>query len=490
MVEKFFLQFRLSDEKKLPSLASTKENILMFAPYQNILMRVFHPKSDVTRMYINWQTGAGKTIGTLSVAYNFVLHSIRRFSPRAKVNIMSFNESVFINDLSRWDYFGIVTPEEMKIIREENDREGPLTSEILVKKRIQLTNKANGDYNFLGYKALFGRLFKDIATGETVKVDTYEQLLRDIEDVKIKVDADTLAIFDNSFLICDEIHNVYNSLEANSWGIALQYVLDHTNVRAIFSSATPISNSPTEIVHLLNLLSTKETDRFSKDDLFDENDVPLPDAYEKIRKATVGKISYYKTMSSSDFPSFEYVGESLVDGTDLKFIRCEMSSEYSKIMKSFDDDATINDDNDDDTDTGVGDTRIGFLNDLILPTNDGFIHTSNAVKQKESKYFNFDTKTMTFEITPEYSLEKYAPKYEAMKRIVLEKIKNREGKVIIYHNFVKMTGVLFIEQILKEIGLVPMGQTSKPNSICVSCGRLKKEHSGKTRHITDRKSVV
>ena len=61
-------------------------------------------------------------------------------------------------------------------------------------------------------------------------------ILNAIKNKKILLNHSLLEQFKNSLLICDEIHNVYNSLEKNNWGIALQFILNHhPSIRAVFS---------------------------------------------------------------------------------------------------------------------------------------------------------------------------------------------------------------------------------------------------------------
>jgi hypothetical protein len=59
----------------------------------------------------------------------------------------------------------------------------------------------------------------------------------------------------NGIVICDEVHNVYNSLDVNNWGEALLLVsvLLQKNVKMLYMSGTPINN-PQEIYDLCNLV--------------------------------------------------------------------------------------------------------------------------------------------------------------------------------------------------------------------------------------------
>ena len=81
-----------------------------------------------------------------------------------------------------------------------------------------------------------------------------------IDNKKIILNIELLNEFKNSLIICDEIHNVYNSIDKNNWGVALQYILNyHPSIRAVFMSATPINNNPSEVIELLNLFHEEKS---------------------------------------------------------------------------------------------------------------------------------------------------------------------------------------------------------------------------------------
>lgn len=80
-----------------------------------------------------------------------------------------------------------------------------------------------------------------------------------MERGEIQVNTVLLKQFENSLLICDEIHNTYNSMMKNNYGVAIQYILDYTpSLRALFLSATVAYHSPTEVIDLMNLLLPKD----------------------------------------------------------------------------------------------------------------------------------------------------------------------------------------------------------------------------------------
>jgi superfamily II DNA/RNA helicase len=62
---------------------------------------------------------------------------------------------------------------------------------------------------------------------------------------------------------------------------------------------------------------------------------------------------------------------------------------------------------------------------------------------------------------------------------VIDIIKNRKGKIMIYHNYVIMSGVLFIREILLHNGIIDEHMNSAPNTLCVLCGIPRQSHDNK-----------
>ena len=141
----------------------------------------------------------------------------------------------------------------------------------------------------------------------------------------LQINKELLSKFRNSLIICDEIHNVYNSLDKNNWGVAIQYILDNSpTTRAIFMSATPLNNSPTEIIDLLNLLLPKDN-KLVKEEFFTQERELKPGALKKISEYCQGRVSFLRDVNPKYFPRRRILGEHISGIKYLKFIRCPMS---------------------------------------------------------------------------------------------------------------------------------------------------------------------
>ena len=134
-------------------------------------------------------------------------------------------------------------------------------------------------------------------------------------------------------MICDEIHHAYNSIEKNNYGMAIRTVFNAVKtVKAIFMSATPLNNSPTEYVDLQNFLLEPE-DAIKREDFFTFDGKIFPHMLKKIRELMKGKVSFFRDDNPAYFPKIIYEGDNLytdeIEGYErlpyLKFIKCKMS---------------------------------------------------------------------------------------------------------------------------------------------------------------------
>jgi superfamily II DNA or RNA helicase len=318
--------------------AISKGSYLILSSYQRFVRNFINPNTPYQRLLLKWQTGVGKSIGALSIAMNFIknyrLEKENNSEEIGTIFIIGFSEKVFKNELLRFPAFGFLSRTERRYLdklqriaamgtKEEVGRYKDMT--IRIKKRFG-NRKGNGFFKFYGYKAFVNKLFVYDSKEIDINKMSEEQIRGAIAKGVIKYNEEILNQFKNSLIICDEIHNVYNSNEKNNWGVAIQTVLDHEpTCRAVFATATPINNNPTEIIDLANLLLTKEQ-RLKKEDFFSSNGSLKNNALQKLSTILQGRISYVRDVNPAYYPSIDMNGESLQQIDYLKFIRCPMSS--------------------------------------------------------------------------------------------------------------------------------------------------------------------
>jgi hypothetical protein len=466
--------------------AINRSGNLRLTSYQKFTANYLNPNTPYKRLLIKWQTGTGKSIGALTIAMNFIntykFESEIGLQSIGTVFIIGFSERVFKNELLRFPEFGFLSLEERKQLEKlkriaaqgtklEMDAYKELVSRI--KKRFS-NRKGNGFFKFYGYKAFVNRIFQ---SSENINISTMSEaeIRQALQEKRIEYNLELLNTFKNSLIICDEIHNVYNSIEKNNWGIAIQAVLDHEpTCRAVFTSATPINNKPTEIIDLLNLLLPPDQ-RLKKVDFFLNDKDLKPGALERIADLANGRISYLRDVNPKYYPRISMKGDKIPGISYLKFIRCPMTplqySTYKEIYKG-----SLSQDSQ-------------YLMDFILPNFDnpkiGLYQTStvkasiqNATQKWRDKFgIDYRDSKIIGDILKKENLKNYSSKYVAMLDELDDVISKQTGKVFIYHNVVHMSGVLLIEQILLKNGYIDENGSTNENTKCMLCGKPRKLHN-------------
>lgn len=194
------------------------------------------------------------------------------------------------------------------------DQESIMRESIIarIKSLIQKT------YSFIGYEKL--RLIIDETLVGRAAKSTQSTLANITEQQKQRI----RARFDDTLIVIDEVHNLRTTGEnesddAKMTGKLLTLVARHTrNMRLLLLTATPMYNSPKEIIWLINLMRINDNrPEISQDKVFvgtgtDEtirtvtDDDPSRSAYssgkEVLKSASYGYISYVKGENPFTFP--------------------------------------------------------------------------------------------------------------------------------------------------------------------------------------------
>ncbi len=492
---------------------------LHLTSYQQFVVNFINPNNKFKRLLIKWETGAGKTIADLSIAMNFIefyRYNSKNMYDTGSVIIAGFTARVYQAELFRPEFGFITQDEHRRLTYYQNKKEktpddlARLTELVgAVKKRFS-NRTGNGYFKFIGYRALANRLFvmKDVTLAkQTMRLQTMEDLEDAIENGKIVINTAYLKEFDGSLLICDEVHNTYNTVENNVWGLAIKYVLKYAkNLSAIVQTATPLNNSPSEIINVLDFLNDDPLHKegYKKADLFTNKDELKPGALQKIEDACRGKISFVRDVNPDAYPTKYIVGE-VIKGVDyLKFIRTEMSPLHYRVYKQ--------------VYRGVLPHDSQYLSDFILPNpkyhsgghtkHDNHrashdkqdssmqdelegIYQSSKIREiayadqkwKDKYSVNYKGDRIIGEIANLDNLSTYSSKYAGMVK-ELHKIMRSDmhGKVFIYHNSVIMSGILFIAECLVRNGILDEYSEPNKNTLCALCGQPMSNHSDKIGH--------
>ncbi len=471
-----------------------RKQVFLQSSYQSLIRHFINPNTPYKRMLIMWEPGAGKTLGAIGDGLEF-MDNIRLSADPDKgwIFIIGFSEKVFKDEMLKYPQLGFITEHEIKHIRRIKDlyrsthqvEYGDKLKELYAKIKRRFGNrKGNGYFKFFGYRELVNRLF--VATDRKYADLTNfsgDEIQKMVTDGRLKVDQDLLSQFENSLVICDECHNVYNSMAKNNWGIALKYVFMAKQPHVLLLSATPLENSPTEVIDLADLLTAgTDMEPPKKSDIFGSGDKLLPGALAKLRSVFRGRVSFVRSAETGQFPDKEIVGEEIKDIPYLKFERCQMSSfhynTYQHAYKEYD--------------SHKPEMRI--LNDIAYPNPasedvglyapDSNVTISQAPQRwKLTNGIDWDDSadSLRGSFLQATNLKKYSNKDFTMVKMIHELIKKQSGKLFIYHNNVHSSGVIFIGEILKANGIIELSASSNNSTLCVICGKLKADHEKEAR---------
>lgn len=420
-------------------------------------------------------------------------------------------------------------PDDAKALKDMN---------MMLKKR--LTSKARGGfYKFYGYDEFVNRLFlsEDVSLvdleadatsrrrrGESV---TLEQLVREaITAGKIKINDVMLKSFDGSLIICDEAHETYNMNMKNNRGVAIQIALDMVpSMNSLFLTATSSNNVPSEVVDLIGYL-LPPGERLAKTDVFANSRQPLPDGIEKLARAVRGRVSFLQDSNIKYFPRREFVGEELtipepIDGRPagdkvpyLKFVECPMTEIHQATLVDYQNriaagDVAVDDEYQEaDVDFGAV-VRLpninaiaadGYaINDMVYPNPDSdtiglfksaetrlrLIGSENEWRRKVgvvvSQQGTIDVFSGPF--LRRENVGKWSAKAAKMLDIITEIMSQFGGdparcaKIWIFHPNIRMSGVIQIQEILRENGFIEEFGDATDATICATCGRRRADHS-------------
>lgn len=559
---------------------------------------------------------SGKTLAAISVAQSFISvykkiyasvaakyqnvkkHYVEIDKVTPSVFVLGFGgtKMAFVNELLSHPELGFVTVGEREelVQRQRAANAGHPDDirrykELIGALRKRIVNKMrDGFYKFYGYDEFVNKLFSfdeikltDIEAEANAGVrsgstKTLEDIIKDyIKQRKIRINQSFVEQFDNSLIICDEIHNTYNTNMKNNRGVAIQYVVDTVpTVRLLTLSATPINNSPTEIVELVNYLVPVGS-KITKQDIFTNMRALKPDGLQKLTTLVRGKFSFLQDVNPKYFPERIFMGETLRMPHDVdvlrmgepipyfKFVECPMSEFHqetynhhilnvregrltevveiadiepvksaskpktaSKVNPS---DASVEQIKSADSEQIV---PIGYedvdeelfstdqysyhsipndgysIYDMVFPnplsddyglyrsgeTKNELMNAPQAWRDKHGIYtrkFSVLNYLITGQFLQRDNLAKYSTKYTKMVDIIHQSLSAARGdiqyckKIMIYHDRVKMSGVLIIQEILKSNGILDEYSEPIDGTLCMRCGRDMQWHNVNLRPGAD-----
>lgn len=458
-----------------------------------------YKNKKVFRILLKLGTGLGKTLVSLLVSkYYSSWYKVyyQEYKKEYKCFIIGFSKAVFKRELTKFPELGVITYQEQELLKKltvsiKNAREELKESlinkkkQIMIKIRKRITDSNSGGfYEFYGYKELANNLFIDKIPDDIDSSEVYEKYKKG----EIRVDEILLEKFRHSFIICDEIHMTYNSSESNNYGIALQFIIDYygKDISAIFLSATIINNNKRELIDNVNLIKDPDIPHFKSIDYFHsdtESNKISKKSLEPIYKQYEGKTIFLEE-NTEDYPDLIYMGKNIKmnpDGDYINFTECPMSPLHE---------VTYQDHN-----LYEEKTSNHLVHDIVVPNPDfsaedilkwhpehpeflkrnmqvrGLFDNDEIVRKLKEASSEWKKKIgINITIEKNYyvlsgswlhksNLPIYSTKaFNAVNIIDKELKEDPLRKFLIYHQYVKGSGIIMIQEILRANGFITMDE--------------------------------
>lgn len=569
----------------LPGVAPPALQGLRLTEAQEFFRAFFSPRSDVPRALVNWQTGAGKSIGIIAAANEFGA-AFRQAAaaggggrPPAWVTVVSFTaRETLQEDLLRYPELGFVTPAEAAALAARRAAaaaaaaagapgggvggpEGRALGAFVGGLRRRLTDPARGGFfRFYGYREFATRLFVTTAAGRARGFDAHRlcqqqprgrgedgaapscdfgaALAAAVRRGDVAVDTGFLDELRGGLLVADEVHNAYNSREANNYGVALQYALDALGddaPRVVLVSATPMTGSAAEVVDLLNLLVPRaelpggaplrrgdfflprgrggaataaataaegEEGEEEEGDGGDGGDWEAselrPGALARIEALAAGRVSFLLDTDVEAYPRRLFAGEALPGVPYLRFTVATPSPLHAAALAR-------------ERALRGGRPGAGFLPDAyalydgVFP-NPAFPPDAPARPGEAGGPFGLyrsgevvpalerapeewreaagagvlrrgrETPVVSGAFLGEARLGAWSAKLARIVADVVAALRAGPGKILVYHPRVALTGCLFIGEALRMNGFVEEGGAPVDRTLCALCGAARRDH--------------
>lgn len=407
------------NELKIETLYSNIElNFYQKIPY------LFMQSSN--KCILNYSTGTGKTLTSLYIISDFLEY----------VHNFNINKNVYI--------YGNFTTKNSMIADLNNNLFNPT----------KIPNKFLNKINIKGYRSLFSSIF----LGDAMYMDkSSEAIAKLIESNKITINLKFIKELSNSYVIVDEVQNLYSSAGFNSFGLAMELINQYSeeyNIKIIYISATFLTSSNKEIVCIANLVRDKKQPYIIEDYITNVYGEDILD-YNKINEL-IEIVSKYLLIYTSDFdpkfyPTLNQIGNYIIDDS---FKYKDDIIEYNNLQKII----------------LYPLKTTGLQKKLFYDEEQLFSY--NIVVPKDIQIYSDNENNLYIqnEILDKDKIGSYSCLFEYIINFYYEKRAKKE-KIVIYHEIIKNLGIVALGHFLEYNGLVLYGNAITNKSICWKCGR-------------------
>ncbi len=278
-------------------------------PHQNFVKNFLSYQTPYNSLLLYHGLGTGKTCSAIGVAEE-MREYMRQIGMKSKIFIVAspnvqdnfrlqlFDERKLTQTGDIWTLNNCVGN---KLIKEVNPYSTKGVTKDILKSKIK--NIIRDNYNFIGYTQLANYIIRRVGSLDSDE----EPSKKEVQLIK--------KYFNNKLFIVDEFHNISISdtnKEKKRIGSLLMKIAKYSdNMRLLLLSATPMYNSPREVVWFSNLLNSidkrkpiKEKYVFDKDDSFliEKHKDTNMTGEEYLKSKLSGYISYVRGENPYTFP--------------------------------------------------------------------------------------------------------------------------------------------------------------------------------------------
>ena len=310
-------QYNGKQEKSVKDISNDMcEQEFELMPHQNFVKNFLSYQTPYNALLLYHGLGTGKTCSAIGIAEE-MREYMRQIGMSSKIFIVAspnvqdnfrlqlFDERKLVQTGDIWSLNNCVGN---KLIKEVNPYATKGVTKDILKTKIR--NIIRENYRFIGYTQLANHIIRRVGT----LASDEEPSRKEIQLIK--------KYFNNKLFIIDEFHNISVSdtnKEKKRIGSLLMKIAKYSdNMRLLLLSATPIYNSPKEVVWFTNLLNSidkrkpiKEKYIFDKDDNFlleTHKDTNMT-GEEYLKSKLTGYVSYVRGENPYTFPFRVYPKE-------------------------------------------------------------------------------------------------------------------------------------------------------------------------------------
>lgn len=461
--------------------AENKREFLYQEPNQLLLRNYISKHTVYENILLYYGLGVGKTCTSISIAEGFkeYINNMGR-----KIVVLVKNKNIqrnFINELlSKCTGNEYISDEQ----REKEFKKEEMSKHI---------RKINKSYQFLTYGSFVNRVL-GIKEYEKDELGRNTNKLKKVDgQIKRKRSENEIKNFNNTVIIVDEAHNITN----NDVYIALYQLLSRSyNYKLILLTGTPVYDNPKEIFELSNLLNvntpenifpirnellketndsliTKTQSSYINNNVLKGGIVSITESgKDKLEKALYGKVSYLQSNVLTNPEKIE-MGEILTKRTgSTKVVYCQMSKyQYLVYLEALNLD--IKNDGNFDISSAIQNIEASenleetpFLmsaasslyknssdaSTMVYPNRTFGKQGFQSIIKKENGKYTIEDKSLFKENLIKYSSKLYK---------LLKNIKESEGNIFIYSNYVSFGGTLLIKLLLLNNGFTEFKSKQK-----------------------------